>query len=165
MPQTYFNQPLTSYPHIQYTPNDPLGFICALLSLMPVFIIIALITLTIDRRRNSLVFTSLLGQIGNTIINVITKHIIRQPRPMDTHSYGMPSNHAQFIFFFIGFWIPKINKDKLRRITALIIVACAVATSRVYLHYHTTNQVVVGAGIGLGLGYIWHKTTESEVYI
>ena len=159
----YFNQPLISYPHIHYTPDDPLGFICTLLSLVPVFIIIALITLTLDRRR--LIFTSLLGQIGNIIINIITKHIIRQPRPTDTHSYGMPSNHAQFIFFFIGFWIPKINKDKLRRITALIIVACAVATSRVYLHYHTTNQVVVGAGIGLGLGYIWHKTTESEIYI
>ena len=191
------SQQLTSFSltHVQYTPNDRLGFLCAGLSLAPVFLIVALVTATLARRDLHL-FTGLFGQILNTVLNVIIKRIVRQPRPTTSvltqtpnavgfSPHGMPSNHAQFVFFFVGFWLPwilfsanNVRRSKIRktgngagrggegcvvwrRLAAITIClcACAVVASRVYLHYHTVAQVSVGAVIGLLIGITWHWIT------
>ena len=181
--------PLTSFSltHVQYNANDKLGFLAAGLSLAPVFLIVAYVTATLARR-DLYLFTGLVGQILNTILNVVIKRIIRQPRPILNHSipdavgfspHGMPSNHSQFVFFFVGFWLPWIftNRNNISRtritsnggsgcvcyryLAAFVIVVCAFAVlaARVYLNYHTIAQVGVGAVVGILVGSVWHWVT------
>ena len=188
-----------SLTHVQYTQGDPFGFVCAGLSLAPVFLIVAYVT-AILARRDLYLFTGLVGQLFNTLFNVLIKRIIKEPRPTTghlTHSpeavgfspHGMPSNHAQFVFFFVGFWLPWIftNANNQRRGSAvnngsgnnrnvgvggggcvvwrhfaavvIVLLASAVVFARVYLHYHTLPQVGVGVAIGLVVGYVWHTLT------
>ena len=187
-----------SLTYVQYNAGDFVGFLCAGLSMAPVFLIVALVTATLSRR-DLHIFTGLVGQLLNTIFNVLIKRCIRQPRPSSpAHDnlstpdavgfspHGMPSNHAQFVFFFVGFWVPWIlmsrnNKVRsslnsrndrsgggawcvvIRHVASVIIIFCAIGVvfARVYLHYHTVPQVAVGAVVGLVVGYMWHLLTWS----
>lgn len=93
------------------------------------------------------------------------------PDPLDIDlkgkGYGMPSSHAQFMFFFatyIGLWIcvrntylPKVQKTGA--LAALWAVAASVASSRVYLQYHTPKQVLVGVSAGVVIGVLWFIAT------
>ncbi|KAL7472056.1 hypothetical protein ACHAXS_012372 [Conticribra weissflogii] len=42
-----------------------------------------------------------------------------------------------------------------------LLVAILCSYSRIYLGYHTTNQVVAGSIFGMGLGGIWYRLFES----
>ena len=184
---------LTSFSltHVQYTSGDPIGFLCAGLSLAPVFLIVSYVTATIARR-DIYLFTGFVGQLLNTMFNILLKNMIREPRPDGDieHSpdavgfspHGMPSNHAQFVFYFVGFWLPwimtNVNNNRRkganaagsgcvlwRELAAVTIFVCAsaVIAARVYLKYHTIPQVIVGAIVGLFAGYFWHLLTS--IYI
>ena len=89
--------------------------------------------------------------------------------------YGMPSSHAQFVAFFslsLSLFLLFRHKPApssthtptsfLERL-ALSIVAClcagAVATSRVYLNYHTPKQVLVGCVAGVSFAVCWFLLT------
>ncbi|EFX05210.1 dynein heavy chain [Grosmannia clavigera kw1407] len=98
--------------------------------------------------------------------------------------YGMPSSHAQFA----GYWavtialfllvryrgqnrIPQNRQrqespqnswslaERVATSTAAFVVAVLVAWSRVYLHYHTPRQVLVGFAAGLLVGFAWFAAT------
>ncbi|KAJ6259733.1 Dolichyldiphosphatase [Drechslerella dactyloides] len=81
--------------------------------------------------------------------------------------YGMPSSHTQFMFFFatyISLWIAVRNHAipitvKPLLLLALPILATGIAAARVYLHYHTPRQVMVGAGAGVAIGIGWFVAT------
>lgn len=105
--------------------------------------------------------------------------------------YGMPSSHAQFCFFFTTYTIlflfkryertPKNNfnhpnfhllcrlhhNTQLEKIfRGLIISFCLVNTAlvcygRVYLMYHTVNQVIVGSIIGTICGFLYFFFVHS----
>ncbi|CAF1007011.1 unnamed protein product [Adineta steineri] len=83
--------------------------------------------------------------------------------------HGMPSDHAQTFFYFMTYLAifvilksqmpgtPRIRSMRNRfLVVAQLITASIVAYSRVYLHYHTVLQVVVGAFVGTGLGCVWY---------
>ena len=112
--------------HVQYDTNDSYGSILALFSLTPIFIIIMFTTLIVFRRDFQTIF-SVIGQMICVGINLILKHLIKQPRPIfheqynmnmnmnnniNTNDnvnvleseYGMPSNHAQFICHFSTYY-------------------------------------------------------------
>lgn len=92
--------------------------------------------------------------------------------------YGMPSSHAQFVAYFAVYFslfmlkrlqtTPNSSRVKgfedswslsplLRLIIALmaVILAAAVAASRIYLSYHTPIQVVVGIVAGASSAALW----------
>lgn len=86
--------------------------------------------------------------------------------------YGMPSSHAQFVTFFslyLSFFLLLRHKPGTRTPTslperqALSIMACVcaglVATSRVYLNYHTPKQVLVGCTAGAVIAVAWFLVT------
>jgi dolichyldiphosphatase len=89
--------------------------------------------------------------------------------------YGMPSSHAQFVTFFslyLSFFLLFRHKPapssthtptSLPERQALSIVACVcaglVATSRVYLKYHTPKQVLVGCTAGAVIAVAWFLVT------
>lgn len=102
--------------------------------------------------------------------------------------YGMPSSHAQFagfwaltiaLFLLVRYesqskktkgsplrtpvsWHKRTSLSLLERVAASIaafIMAFFIAWSRVYLHYHTPRQVLVGFAAGLVVGAGWFFAT------
>ena len=103
-----------SLTHVEYARGDAVGFLCAGMSLAPVFLIVALVTAALARR-DAHIAVALLGQLLNTAWNVMLKRLLRQPRPPFLHRgaspaavgfspHGMPSNHSQVVFFFAMYW-------------------------------------------------------------
>lgn len=78
--------------------------------------------------------------------------------------YGMPSSHAQFMGFFATYvilWTLRNCKKtslllRLARSFVVLGTAGAVCVSRIYLTYHTVEQVVIGFLIGFGSGLAWY---------
>lgn len=135
----------------------------------------------------------LMGQVGNELLNHLLKRLIRQPRPdstaacrcrvvipgVDDHSYadfGMPSSHAQFMGFSTAVLPPLASlvlHGLLPRATALCAAwafrgACVagtglVALARVYLGYHTREQVLAGLVVGYVVGEHWLRSSAAGV--
>ncbi|KAI5967092.1 hypothetical protein KGF57_000521 [Candida theae] len=105
------------------------------------------------------------------------KVLLKNPRP-DFHrdfgggggggngsslSYGMPSAHSQFIGFFAAYYtcvaVFKIGHlQKWQKAVWSVCLGCVgvcVAGSRVYLMYHTWQQVVVGVTVGVMFGMFY----------
>lgn len=163
-----------SLTHVQYEEGDRLGFLLALVSQTPVFVMVSYAVLLCSRRDLATAALAT-GQLLNEVVNYVLKHAIRQPRPAHVHAHagslpkwGMPSDHAQFVGFAAGY----LTLWALRRWSvgrawrggvalAVHLGAGAVMFSRVYLGYHTVDQVVAGYCVGLGLGAAWHAVTEA----
>ena len=163
-----------SLTHVEYTAGDRIGFLLALVSLTPVFVMCAY-TVLIVSRRDLATMSLALGHLLNEAVNYALKHVIRQPRPAhaDTRAdsqpkWGMPSDHAQFVGFAAGYitlWA--LRRWRIARSWRVILSvavhagAALVMLSRVYLGYHTLEQVVIGYAVGLCLGAVWHVTVEG----
>jgi dolichyldiphosphatase len=82
----------------------------------------------------------------------------------------MPSTHSAIIIFYGTYitlacaWLPLHaslpQTPLLRPLAALVAItfACAVASSRILLGYHTAPQVIVGCIYGLTFAYVWFWT-------
>ncbi|ORX86986.1 PAP2-domain-containing protein [Anaeromyces robustus] len=148
----------------EYERGDIIGFCLAYSSLLPVFLIVSYTAVILARRELIIVFT-LIGQLLNEVLNAIIKNVIKQPRPIDSPvgGYGMPSSHAQFMFFFSTYCILymfmklKMKNDVWKYLlsAALIGASLVVSYSRYYLSYHTIKQVCVGIIIGICSGTCW----------
>jgi len=124
----------------------------------------------------TLVLAFVIGSILNIAINAILKECIAEPRPSaeyqhidiygkihakktleqgNTHQYGMPSGHAQSVWFSVFYvWYVLQNVG----ITAMYtVLAIYTSVQRVQLNNHTSTQVIVGAIIGGFLGYLTYK--------
>ena len=155
-----------------YEEGDSFGSIIALISLAPIFIIVSLTTLLISRRDVHTLFL-IIGKLLDDQINSILKHYIAQERPQHTLDkwnslYGMPSNHSQFMCFLLAYsigwifqrWYIKNNVIKYLFSFGIFIGTGMVMFSRVYLRYHTWEQVIAGGIIGLITGSLWYFITE-----
>jgi dolichyldiphosphatase len=82
--------------------------------------------------------------------------------------YGMPSSHSQFIWYFAVYgslyMYRYIYLDhtvwKVLTSIAMFSLAILVAVSRIYLGYHTLNQVLIGSMVGTGYGALWYGVTR-----
>ena len=153
------------YTFVTYEQNDFIGLCLAFATLTPIYAMVMYTTLII-LRRDYFTCYALGGQIFNLIVNKILKKVINQPRPVSceiSSDSGMPSNHAQFISYLISFYIFQIafNSKYLTKfykffyINILLLIGLVVSYSRIYLNYHTIDQVLVGVGIGTSIGIIW----------
>merc|ERR1712212_576046 len=159
--------------HIDYPVGDLWAKMVAILSLTPlVIVIIHLTVIACQRDLHSLFYG--LGTMVNLLTNYILKHSLKQPRPTratnhlrdSTHlyqEYGMPSSHAQFMFFF-SVYMTLFVKLRLghcskfwRNLWCLLCLglAAVVAYGRIYLHYHTWSQVGWGSIVGAIVAFIW----------
>ena len=87
----------------------------------------------------------------------------------------MPSSHAQFVTFFslsLALFLlfrhvphptetrtPLTFFERFLVSLAAIVSAAAVATSRIYLNYHTPKQVLVGCAAGAIFAFTWFGFT------
>ncbi|KAK2167138.1 hypothetical protein NP493_1288g00011 [Ridgeia piscesae] len=155
---------------VEYPKGDLVGYVLAWYSLLPIFILVGFGTLIVFRRDLHTMFY-LCGILLNEVSNWILKHSIQELRPHQrgclTTEFGMPSSHAQFMWFFSTYlsfclfirfhhnntWLD--NAWKYATCTGSILITACVCYSRVYLQYHTYSQVCWGAVIGVILGSIW----------
>lgn len=165
--------------YVEYPKGDFIGKLLALASLSPFVVLIAFVTLIVFRRDLHTI-TFLLGLIFNEIVNIILKYIIQEPRPLHRNSrnisvpYGMPSSHSQFMWFFtiyvLCFVIIRLRYSnsvykyasywKSFAVFSSLILTSIVSYSRIYLLYHTWNQILFGALIGSILAGIWFVITQ-----
>ncbi|KAM3959047.1 dolichyldiphosphatase 1 [Aphomia sociella] len=157
---------------VEYPKGDILGKFFALISLAPFGIGAGFVALILFRRDlHTIAF--FFGTLINEVLNIFLKHIICEARPIARghlyNEYGMPSSHAQFIWFFtiyvlyfVLIRLHHINNNSI--ISALwrmvivggcITLALLVSIARVYLHYHTTAQVIVGGFVGFLFATLW----------
>ncbi|EFN77657.1 dolichyldiphosphatase 1 [Harpegnathos saltator] len=161
---------------VEYPQGDLFGKLLAVITLIPFAIIAGFLTLILFRRDlHTIVFFS--GILINECINFILKHTICQDRPIKRDGlyteYGMPSTHAQFMWFFAAyaslFVYIRLNynctiAERVWRtivVVGCVITAVLVTYSRVYLLYHSNTQVVWGALIGIALGIAWFAVTHT----
>lgn len=152
--------------HLTYTlykSNDFISYISALLALIPLCINVSYLTLIYFRREIELLLI-FIGQELCRLLNLALKHLIQQPRPNPIFSgYGMPSNHAQFVSFFSGYFIiwsfyrarNLLCIPRTRNVIILSLLVVSVSLSRVYLQYHTFLQIVVGFFVGIVFSIVW----------
>ncbi|KAF2072017.1 hypothetical protein CYY_006680 [Polysphondylium violaceum] len=160
---------------VHYHHEDPFGLLNAYITLIPIGIAIGVLTLVMFRR-DVRTISILLGLFMSEATNYVLKKSIKEHRPQmwkelrGKQSYGMPSSHSQFMFFFatlmtLFYLRKKINfksqKLPLISLIGLYILAASVAYSRVHLYYHTSKQVFFGSMVGLILGFIWYNVIEK----
>jgi len=172
-----------SVTHIYYDPDDPISLFCAYLALVPQALCVVYATLVFSTREAEIALT-FAGQLACEVLNFGLKRLIKEERPARIHGkgYGMPSSHAQFV----AFWSVSVALFLLVRHTprpppktvpvesvhrpwslaeragvsaAAAVVAALTAWSRIYLNYHTTRQVLVGAGAGALIAVVWFAAT------
>ncbi|KAM5490190.1 putative dolichyldiphosphatase [Microsporum audouinii] len=163
-----------SLTHVHYNPEDPISYLCAFLALVPQALIISYISLCWATREVEIIFM-LAGQLSCEVLNFGLKRLIKQERPyqMNGKGYGMPSSHSQFMGYFAVFFtlfllfrhapsssILSGYISALERV-GLASLACVgatmVAMSRIYLNYHTPEQVLAGSVIGIAYGVVWFE--------
>ncbi|KAI4246954.1 MAG: hypothetical protein LQ352_006243 [Teloschistes flavicans] len=122
--------PLTSFSvtHVSYDASDPVAYLCAWLALAPQILTVVYTTLIWSSREVEIMLM-FAGQMGCEVLNFLLKRIIKGERP--------PSK------------IPILLS------LLSLLFAASVCASRVYLSYHTRNQVLVGCAVGIVTAFIW----------
>lgn len=151
---------------VWYEEGDRLGYALAIISLAPILIFTSLTVLTLctDPPCSDHHLKLLLGQVLNEVLSMSLKQILRIPRPLNgppIDDYGMPSRHAQFMGFLVGYWnggLPGRMRGGERWWRGCGVVgAVMVCWSRCYLKYHSVGQVLVGAVIGFVFARVYAK--------
>jgi membrane-associated phospholipid phosphatase len=122
-----------------------------------------------------------LGAIFCTIVNMILKILIKHPRPkhdkpdynfliennkrVSYDKFGMPSGHAQFMFFTLAFMSFTMREHEYYWWIIAFFVMLTINTSvqRIQDDNHTLSQVVVGAVIGTLIGAGAFYITKSKL--
>lgn len=161
---------------VEYPKGDVIGKFLALISLAPFGIGSGFIALILFRRDLHTI-TFFLGTLLSELLNYILKHIICEARPIRRDiihvEYGMPSSHAQFVWFFATYVIYFVyirlqhmnNNTIIQSLSKFLILfstlsmAILVSISRIYLEYHTMSQVLCGALLGFLFGTFWFALT------
>jgi len=105
----------------------------------------------------------LLGAVGNSLLSLVLKKMLNHERPAPAlrSDPGMPSSHAQSIFYAttilalsLYYWL---GTNYLTMILgpATLLVAAYLSWLRVSQRLHTLNQVTVGAVVGSAFGALW----------
>ncbi|KAI9166248.1 hypothetical protein LWI28_028770 [Acer negundo] len=113
----------------------------------------------------------LMGSVLNAMLSIALKRILNQERPVSTlrSDPGMPSSHAQSIFFIFSFAIISIVEWLGLNGVSLTISGIVLASAtyltwlRVSQKLHTIPQVVVGAAVGSTFFTLWFLSWNALV--
>jgi len=138
-------------------------------------IILFLLSLYFLNKTSNALYYYIIGLLLNLILNIILKLTFKQPRPRDNEDlfklalnyvnkynqtlpfdvYGMPSGHAQSVFYSTIFIHLMLQNSKITIIYLLISIITIF--QRVEELHHTIFQVIIGSFIGMIVGYfIFH---------
>lgn len=161
----------TSLSCTHYQHGDNLGKMLAYVALAPILVIVFQFS-KLYTRREVHEAVLLLGLVAEEAVARTLKHVLKHPRPATCkmlnlcHSHGMPSSHTSMMFCYASITLCLAIRLHSRRgriskaVSAVEQLACgvlavAVGWSRVYLGYHSTDQVTAGAMLGVSFGVCW----------
>ncbi len=123
------------------------------------------------RNKRRTLFIYIVGSIMNVLINYFLKMTIKEPRPIednielewinpgnkreDVDKYGMPSGHAQIVWFSTAF-IFFVLKD-FTWLFVFMLISLNTVFQRFHYNNHTLKQLLIGSIIGMLFGYILFK--------
>jgi membrane-associated phospholipid phosphatase len=132
---------------------------------------------------NNLFFYFNIGLFSNSILNLILKSIIQEPRPMFDGKkikllasrardyffqngipfdiYGMPSGHAQTSFYITVFIFLSLKHTNL--LYFYILFSLLICYQRVKFEFHSIQQVIVGSIIGSAFGYLIYQLAREKI--
>ncbi|KAL8047377.1 hypothetical protein ABFX02_08G237300 [Erythranthe guttata] len=127
------------------------------------WLLAALFGLIIVWRHDAEALWATTGSVINTVVSIALKRILNQERPFSTSRSdpGMPSSHAQSIFYTLTFLnLSMVESFGVNVITATVggiffILASYLAWLRVSQQFHTVSQIVVGAALGSVISGFW----------
>lgn len=131
----------------------------------------------------NLFFYYTVGIFANSILNIILKGIIQEPRPLydkdkvklaltytkqyfyqdgiPFNIFGMPSGHAQSSFFSVAFMYFALKDKNLLYFYSLF--SLLICYQRYYFNYHSILQLVIGAITGLSFGYFVYQLARDKI--
>jgi membrane-associated phospholipid phosphatase len=132
---------------------------------------------------NNLFFFYIVGLICDSLLNVILKGIIQQPRPnfdskeiqlalknntrffykdgIPYNLFGMPSGHASSALFSTMFVYIALRKTNW--LYVYLIMDAIIMYQRVTSNDHSIAQIIVGALVGIGVAYIFYQFAEKKI--
>jgi len=134
-------------------------------------------------KKKTLYFYYNIGFLIDTILNIILKGILQQPRPsadikqfnlaitngkrfvfkdgVPFDLFGMPSGHAQSTFFSTVFMYYSMKNERILQI--YLFITLLTMCQRVVYNFHTLLQVVVGGMIGSIFGYFIYYQSQKKL--
>ena len=126
-------------------------------------------------KRMPYLYSYIIFYIINDFINRILKSSFREPRPnnqihydkrsdkyIGEHIYGMPSGHAQSVFYSISF-LYLVTKSVILLIISLFIAALTLYQRWKYRN-HTVKQLVMGSIVGTLFGSSVYYYTNKYLH-
>ncbi|OMO56928.1 Phosphatidic acid phosphatase type 2/haloperoxidase [Corchorus capsularis] len=112
-----------------------------------------------------------MGSVVNALLSIVLKRVLNQERPVAglKSDPGMPSSHAQSIFFTVVFIIASILEwlgvNQLSVSISVLALAFGSYFSwlRVSQQLHTMSQITVGAIIGSMFSILWYMSWNAFV--
>ncbi|KAM0057510.1 putative phosphatidate phosphatase [Helianthus debilis subsp. tardiflorus] len=122
-------------------------------------------------RHDALALWAATGSVSNYILSIALKRVLKQKRPVSDECLGpgMPSSHAQTVFFTLVFVIVSVIERMGLSVATMALGILLVAIGsyfswlRVLLGYHTTSQVFVGTIVGSNVAILWFWAWEAIV--
>lgn len=150
----------------------PLGNLDTTLNRLSKWLVCAIFGMVILYRRDAEAMWAAMGSVINVQLSVTLKQIINHERPVPglKPDPGMPSSHAQAIFYAALFLVlSMIHWSGVNLFTVLagaLIIGSSAYFSwlRVTQRFHTTAQVLVGAILGSLCGTLWFWSWHTFVW-
>lgn len=153
----------------------------------PVLLFFPSVFLLWNRNKKTLLVFYVLGYFANILFNMILKGIFKEPRPfenkrlfqlalkkrmedgtmslIDANIYGMPSGHAQMVFYSTMYIHITLKNAYIT--TIYLIISLITMYQRVNANMHTLFQVIVGCIIGslfaYGVFYFSQKKINGNI--
>eukprot|EP00878_Enallax_costatus_P014807 GHUV01015497.1.p1 GENE.GHUV01015497.1~~GHUV01015497.1.p1 ORF type:complete len:223 (+),score=43.79 GHUV01015497.1:259-927(+) len=161
----------TSLSCTHYKPGDDLGKLLAYVALAPILTIVYQFS-KVYTRRDIHEGALLAGLVLEEAMARVLKQVMKHPRPATCkmlnicHSHGMPSSHTSMMFSYftittcLAFQLYSRRSSVSQLLSGIEQLLCgsiavAVGWSRVYLGYHSIDQVLAGAAVGTAFGLLW----------
>ncbi|XP_048533451.1 lipid phosphate phosphatase epsilon 2, chloroplastic-like isoform X1 [Triticum urartu] len=114
-------------------------------------------------KRDSEIMWALMGAQANSMLSSVLKKLLNHERPAPAlrSDPGMPSSHAQSIFYAATLLVLSVFYWLGTNYLAMIIGATTIASAsylswlRISQRLHTLNQVLVGATVGSAFSTMW----------
>lgn len=135
------------------------------------WLVAALFAALILWRHDTEALWAAMGSVLNSALSVILKRILNQERPASNlrSDPGMPSSHAQSIFYSVVFIILSMVEWQGVNEFTLIFASLSLAFGsylswlRVTQQLHTTSQMAVGAVLGSCFSLLWIWSWDAFV--
>jgi membrane-associated phospholipid phosphatase len=145
-------------------------------------IILIITTIFLLKNKDNLLFYYLIGIFINTILNLILKIILKQPRPDEDpkkfdialkhfkhtfkdgipfNIFGMPSGHSQNVLFSTIFIYLSLHNRKV--LYFYLAISLFTLCQRITSKSHTISQIIVGSFVGTLVAYFMYQMAQNKL--